>query len=219
MTKQYMTRDLYKGSWKDVLAKYEAMSNKNKNEKPKFVQEGSILKNIDKIVEIVRRPDTHINGGDKGGYNTMDSVNVNMVAPVKQNVASVKHYPVFEIVEVRTIRRACPTADDVIKWRGTVSDEEMDKHVVQISYVITQVTQLIPTNEELSPSPPRDPPTPVPVTQNQQIVTPHSETVISTQIPDVITTKVDVTPPKKVTQNTKSTRQHTSRKVAPITVA
>jgi len=218
MTKQYMTRDLYKGSWKDVLAKYEAMSNKNKNEKPKFVQEGSILKNIDKIAEIVRRLDTHIDGGDKGGYNTMDSVNVNMVAPVKQNVASVKHYPVFEIVEVRTIRRACPTADDVIKWRGTVNDEEINKHVVQISYVITQVTQPIPTNEELSPSPPRDPPTPVPVTQNQQIVTPHSETVISTQIPDVITTKVDVTPLKKVTQNTKSTRQHTLRKVTPITV-
>lgn len=211
MTKQYMTRDLYKGSWKDVLAKYEAMSDKNKNEKPKFVQEGSILKNIDRIAEIVRRPDTHIDGDNKGGDNTMDSVNVNMVAPVKQNVASVRHYPVFEIVEVRTIRRACPTADDVIKWRGTVSDEEMDKHVVQISYQITQVTQST-THVDEDVSPPR--PAPIPVSDSH-----ITRETITTQIPQEITMKVDVSQAKKVTQNTKSTRQRTSRKAAPIIVA
>ncbi|MCK9576647.1 MAG: hypothetical protein M0R51_12060 [Clostridia bacterium] len=134
-----------------------------------------------------------------------------MVAPVKQNVASVRHYPVFEIVEVRTIRRACPTADDVIKWRGTVSDEEMDKHVVQISYQITQVTQSTAHVDEDVP-PPR--PAPIPVSDSH-----ITRETITTQIPQEITMKVDVSQAKKVTQNTKSTRQRTSRKVAPIIVA
>ena len=120
MTKQYMTRDLYKGSWKDVLAKYEAMSDKNKNERPKFVQEGSILKNIDRIAEIIHKSVDNVEDGDNNAVK--NDTHVNMVVPVKQNVTPIQHYPVFEIVEVRTIRRACPTADDVIKWRGNVSD-------------------------------------------------------------------------------------------------
>lgn len=174
-TKHYMTRDLYKGSWKDVLAKYESLTAENGKAKikPRFVAEGSAVKHLDKIAELL--------GHVKESHDlpkTQDSV-VNVP----------KHYPVFEIIEVRTIRRACPSSEDVIKWREGASAEDLDLHTIAASYRIVEVTH---GNSE----PPREPPVPTPMTDSKVTsdMLPITQTTHTTSIPSEFTTKVEVTP-------------------------